>query len=319
MMAGMIAEVRTIITKKGDPMAFVQLEDLAGQCEVVVFPRPMQSTRRSWKPDSVVLVKGKAQTREGPTSLLADSIQNYVDQARAIASEDDNKYQTSLLEHAPTVNGVTVNGEPSNGTPHDRANGGMDGLVTASEGETNMNGTLSEEDMLPSGEENPFRNGPPDWAAEDVPAEPLVVEPLPETPAPPAAKTEAESTHEAPQAKPIPAADESLPVKSTDKAQPERGQPVPNGKNRAQPNGNGAARQLTIVFRRSGDIDRDMFRLKEIYETVRDPRGHDHFIIQFDSRGQPVKLAFPDDPCTVSERLTNDLVRHFRVEVHVEE
>ncbi len=318
-MAGMIADVRVINTKKGDQMAFVQLEDLQGQCEVVVFPRTYAEYKEKLEVDSIVLVKGKAQTREGSTSLLADSLQNYVDQARAIASEDDNKYQTSLLEHAPTVNGVTVNGEPSNGTPHDRANGGMDGLVTASEGETNMNGTLSEEDMLPSGEENPFRNGPPDWAAEDVPAEPLVVEPLPETPAPPAAKTEAESTHEAPQAKPIPAADESLPVKSTDKAQPERGQPVPNGKNRAQPNGNGAARQLTIVFRRSGDIDRDMFRLKEIYETVRDPRGHDHFIIQFDSRGQPVKLAFPDDPCTVSERLTNDLVRHFRVEVRVEE
>ena len=119
--------------------------------------------------------------------------------------------------------------------------------------------------------------------------------------------------------KPEPTATAETPGTPADKARPARGQPAPNDKNRAQPNGNGAARQLTIVFRRSGDIDRDMFRLKEIYETVRDPRGHDRFIIQFDSRGQPVKLAFPDDPCTVSERLTSDLIRHFRVEVRVEE
>jgi hypothetical protein len=86
-----------------------------------------------------------------------------------------------------------------------------------------------------------------------------------------------------------------------------------------RPNGNGAARALTIIFRRSGDLDRDKFRLKEIYERVRDPRGHDHFLIQFDSRGESVKLAFPDDPCTVSERLTGELVRHFRVEVQVDD
>ena len=39
MLAGMIVGVRTINTKKGDQMAFVQLEDMQGQCEVVVFPR----------------------------------------------------------------------------------------------------------------------------------------------------------------------------------------------------------------------------------------------------------------------------------------
>ena len=37
--AGMIADVRTITTKKGDTMAFARLEDLTGSVDVTVFPQ----------------------------------------------------------------------------------------------------------------------------------------------------------------------------------------------------------------------------------------------------------------------------------------
>ena len=36
--AGMVASVRQITTKKGDPMAFVRIEDLQGGIEAIVFP-----------------------------------------------------------------------------------------------------------------------------------------------------------------------------------------------------------------------------------------------------------------------------------------
>ncbi|MBP7964630.1 MAG: DNA polymerase III subunit alpha, partial [Caldilineaceae bacterium] len=51
-MAGMINSLRTITTKKGDAMAFVQLEDLQGQCEVVVFPRTYAEYRDLLVPDN---------------------------------------------------------------------------------------------------------------------------------------------------------------------------------------------------------------------------------------------------------------------------
>ncbi len=38
-MAGVITNLRTINTKKGDPMAFVQIEDMQGSCEAVFFPK----------------------------------------------------------------------------------------------------------------------------------------------------------------------------------------------------------------------------------------------------------------------------------------
>lgn len=37
--AGMITEVKTVITKKGEPMAFLTLEDMVGDIEAIVFPK----------------------------------------------------------------------------------------------------------------------------------------------------------------------------------------------------------------------------------------------------------------------------------------
>ena len=43
--AGIIAASRTIATKKGDNMAFAQLEDLSGTMEMVLFPRLYEETK----------------------------------------------------------------------------------------------------------------------------------------------------------------------------------------------------------------------------------------------------------------------------------
>nr|HRJ45598.1 OB-fold nucleic acid binding domain-containing protein [Caldilineaceae bacterium] len=101
--AGMIASIRTTLTKKSDKMAFIQLEDLQGQCEVVVFPRTYHEFQDQLEQDRVVLVKGKAQSRNGRTSVLADSIQTAVDIAHEIVS-DEEKYQVKLLD-VPSFNG----------------------------------------------------------------------------------------------------------------------------------------------------------------------------------------------------------------------
>ena len=74
---------------------------------------------------------------------------------------------------------------------------------------------------------------------------------------------------------------------------------------------------LEITFRTSGDLERDKFRLKEIYDSVRDPRGRDHFVIALQASGRSHKLAFPDDPCSISDRLVSHLIKHFRVEVSI--
>ncbi|MEZ4658022.1 MAG: OB-fold nucleic acid binding domain-containing protein [Caldilineaceae bacterium] len=151
-LAGMISSVRTITTKKGDPMAFVQIEDLKGQCEVVVFPRTYAEVKEKLAPDTVVLVKGKAQSREGQTSLLADSFQNYVDQAVAVA-EEETKYQKPLFEVTPTINGMAA----------------RNNMVAVHETAANYSADYGDSyDYLPTGEASPFENDLPSWEDGDA-------------------------------------------------------------------------------------------------------------------------------------------------------
>ncbi|MBI4122319.1 MAG: DNA polymerase III subunit alpha [Parcubacteria group bacterium] len=72
--AGMITNSKTITTKKGDLMCFCQLEDDAGACELVVFPRVFASGPHLWTVDTMLLVKAKVQTGDGQAKLIAEKV-----------------------------------------------------------------------------------------------------------------------------------------------------------------------------------------------------------------------------------------------------
>lgn len=74
---GIIKGVRQIVTKKGDAMAFLQVEDPQGTIEVVAFPRTFNDCRDVIHEDALVLVRGKVQVREDKIAILADLIWNY--------------------------------------------------------------------------------------------------------------------------------------------------------------------------------------------------------------------------------------------------
>jgi DNA polymerase-3 subunit alpha len=156
----MIAGVRTINTKKGDQMAFVQIEDMGGQGEVVVFPRTYAEVKEMLVLDSIVMVKGKAQTREGQTSLLADSFQNYVDQIVSIGP--DPQYQKPLLDTMPTINGFHM--EESRMTGDDNSLSTLES-VSETMGRNGFGGldAFGDDDDPSYMEENPFANEPPSW------------------------------------------------------------------------------------------------------------------------------------------------------------
>jgi DNA polymerase-3 subunit alpha len=72
---GIITDVKLIQTKKGETMAFVGLEDLAGKTEVVVFPRTYVTCKDLLVPDLVVVVSAKVSKRpeDDGAKLLANS------------------------------------------------------------------------------------------------------------------------------------------------------------------------------------------------------------------------------------------------------
>jgi DNA polymerase-3 subunit alpha len=69
---GIVASLRTTTTKKGEPMAFVQLEDLTGSVEVVVFNSTYAAARELLVEDAVLVVKGRVDHKQqGETKLVA--------------------------------------------------------------------------------------------------------------------------------------------------------------------------------------------------------------------------------------------------------
>ena len=65
--AGLVREVRRVVTRKGQIMAYASLEDLTGTVDIVLFPRVFEQTRLLFETDKVVVVQGKVDARAGST------------------------------------------------------------------------------------------------------------------------------------------------------------------------------------------------------------------------------------------------------------
>ncbi|OGW88944.1 MAG: DNA polymerase III subunit alpha [Omnitrophica bacterium RIFCSPLOWO2_01_FULL_50_24] len=71
---GIIHSTKEIVTKRGDRMAFIGLEDLDGRCEVVVFPEVFKSSIDLLQKDKCVYIRGKANVREDIPKVIAEEI-----------------------------------------------------------------------------------------------------------------------------------------------------------------------------------------------------------------------------------------------------
>jgi DNA polymerase-3 subunit alpha len=68
---GIVGAIRSITTRRGDPMAFVRLDDLSGTVEAIVFNSAYAAARELLEADRVLLVKGRVDHKDGETKLVA--------------------------------------------------------------------------------------------------------------------------------------------------------------------------------------------------------------------------------------------------------
>lgn len=71
---GRIIDLSQIQTQKGDPMAFVTLKDGQGEQEIIVFPNTFEKTNGLLAEDTIILVKGRFDQRNGEEQLIAQEI-----------------------------------------------------------------------------------------------------------------------------------------------------------------------------------------------------------------------------------------------------
>lgn len=73
--AGIVADIKTISTKNNRMMAFVMVEDLYGQMEVIVFPNIYEQSARFFSPDSQIIIEGRISIKEDEQpKILADKV-----------------------------------------------------------------------------------------------------------------------------------------------------------------------------------------------------------------------------------------------------
>ncbi|MFA6215215.1 MAG: DNA polymerase III subunit alpha [Patescibacteria group bacterium] len=85
--AGVITKIKKIITKKGEPMLFVRIEDNTSGMEVLVFPSILKADPNLWQEDKIVMMNCRLSDKDGETKLICNQVK-----------ELDSKNVSAVLE-----------------------------------------------------------------------------------------------------------------------------------------------------------------------------------------------------------------------------
>jgi DNA polymerase-3 subunit alpha len=85
-----LAGVKPVITKKGDRMAIVQLEDLTGQAEAVVFPKSYERVGQYIEVDQRLMIWGKVDRRDDRVQFIIDDAEPIEDVRMVMIELDSN-------------------------------------------------------------------------------------------------------------------------------------------------------------------------------------------------------------------------------------
>jgi DNA polymerase-3 subunit alpha len=72
---GLVTAIKTVTTKKGERMAIIQVEDLTGSCEAVVFPKTYERIQSHLIPDQRLFIWAKVDQRDEQTQLIVEQVQ----------------------------------------------------------------------------------------------------------------------------------------------------------------------------------------------------------------------------------------------------
>ncbi len=282
--AGLIREVREIMTKAGERMAFVTLEDMHGTLDAVVFPRLYKQTREIWQPEAIVLVDGKVDLRGTSINMLVDAVHTEVE--RVTPRQD-------LLVDLPSSFPV----EPID-----------EDIIEMTEEE--------EEPALPAPAETPDLGPHP--LGMFSPSEPVeetsppsqsserVSEVAEDTPSPESSllTDQAASTEEPKSLAPLPSPtyQEPIYVTQADSLAPSV---LPE---EALAAGTDYLYEIRIVLKRTGDTRQDIRLLRDVFRLLKRYQGRDRFYLIIPQNGGWVEVEYPNDRTGWCESLEAELV-----------
>ena len=76
---GVISSIKKIVTKTGQPMLFLKLEDETRQIEIVVFPSAITRNPAVFQENKIVFVSGRVDARDGTPKIICNEIEEIIE------------------------------------------------------------------------------------------------------------------------------------------------------------------------------------------------------------------------------------------------
>ncbi len=282
--AGLVTNLRTFFTKRGEPMAVMTIEDITGTISAVMFPRTWEQCREIVDEDAVLVVRGKADMSRGDVQIIVDSVtQNF-----------------ELVEPAEMPPLSMAGGRWLRDSEVGSENGENGGVYEEEKGETVADNTTSFVWGEPPEEGAPYEAGagvvPTGHLTGSAEPPPLTDREVPEWVL---AEMEAEEvalrSAELPQVRR---------VASQEVQGPDALPPVPARQERAAqpaPDAPQPRRRLTLIVTRSGDSTADQRKLRWLHGVLTEYPGQDRFRFIVQGGGRRACLDFPNHPIQINE------------------
>jgi DNA polymerase-3 subunit alpha len=116
-----ITNIKSLLTKKGDRMAFLTLEDDTGKTEAVVFPKTYEDVKDLLEENVVLLVTGKTDKKEDQPQLLVETMKA-LDEAKSdmvvdlVSYDNSDHYDDHNLSEPPNNFDQSQNNNSPNNT-----------------------------------------------------------------------------------------------------------------------------------------------------------------------------------------------------------
>lgn len=277
--AGMVTKFRSHITKNGKTMGFVTLEDVTGEIELVVFPQAWEKSGSLVKEDEVLLAEGKADNDGASPKVLVEDL-------HLISLEDFANPHPSDVGDASTASSPVDGRYPFSGsTPP---------LQVA-----DLQDESWDEDF-PAGYE------PEIFPAEDIRMDAdFVPEPDDLEQVDEVANRETPLVEIVSQLKPRPTSGQKIPAPVSAFPRPRPARIAPEKKRTADDN----PRRMTVTINASGDLDRDIRKIRLLQGALRSYPGHDFFAFQINEQDKGVLIDFPNNTTGICPELIDRLTK----------
>jgi len=284
---GMVKRLRQLITRSEKEMAFVTIEDSAGEIELTFFPRAWKRYQSDIDVGALLVVKGKVDHRSNGMSILVDEVYR-VETDSVQMPEADNRnqgryYEQVLSRYLPDIHVLSR-------------------YAHQPEGAEEPDESIPENETRDPFEEPEWELGedPTDYLYEAA-AESNEVEAIHPSP-----KTQFDSQVETIATATLADADKHLPPPEEDPSyNPSLSQPEPGIENEPQ---------LIVTIHPCGEKTRDLRHIRQLHGLLVSHPGNHHFAFAVSEGGENYMIEFPNDTTDISAEVLQDLDRYVGAE-----